>query len=652
MFKKGHSVEPRRPIFTAPPVAASRRWKYLLAALLTGAGTLGVALTWWLMRTKPRRNHRKRSILVEPPASATMESEDSRLNSHSNLHRLHVSHSAPSLLTQPHNGLWDVVIIGGGPAGATAAYYLAKADVNVLVIEKDVFPRDKICGDQIQPHAQHILTDMGVMQTLLDEDVVKWTTTRGIVSPAGISFIGEMKERETLLTVQRIVLDKKIMEAATKAGAALRENLTVKSAHLSRARSRHERRRSTQSHFKSHRKQDSSEISTSEDDDEVEIEGDYWSLVVSPTGFATASSSASSAPTASSSPAPSSTTYSMPRSGRSSSFNGASNLNSEMESHNLQNLQNASSSHPHTHQNHGTGAASNHHDFGRTATDSVILARLIICADGANAHVARNLTGLSPDESPSLHLGPPNAVGCRAFAKHRTHHCRADEVSFYTREMLPGHFRISGELEDFLNLSCFALPSDDYNTTQLPLQAIHQFTNALSEPWINATLGPDRELTPVRTAPMRVGGVHRTFFPHGVIVGDAAGHTDPLSGDGLQYGLRAAKMAAETLTRALTERNFSSSFMQRYERAWKSAFGWDFFWGRQIVYLMARFPILVDAVTLVIQRHGMKAISFWALAKAGSKSKWELILWFLRPDVAWLMAFYSFNLWLRKRGFF
>lgn len=574
MFKKNHGVEPRKGVIQPVAPVASRKWAWLLLGLLTGAGTLGLLWRRYMRETKSRKPSRKRSILIEPPQTPSSESEEGGRNSPDSFNRIHVSHSAPSLLTLPHNGLWDVVIVGGGPAGATAAFYLAKEGVKVLIIEKDAFPRDKICGDQIQPHAQHILSDMGVMQSLLDEDVVKWTTTRGIVSPAGISFIGEMKEKDTLISVQRIVLDKKIMEAATRAGASLRENLTVKSAHLSRASRRHE-------HHSGNRRRTAENSEGSSEEEDEGIEGDYWTIHVAPTA-----------------------TFGSLDAG------------------------------------------------GTKSSESVILARLLICADGANSHIARNLTGLKPDESPSPHLGPANAVGCRAFAKHRTHHCRADEVIFYTKEMLPGSFRCTSELEDFLNLTCFVLPSDDYNTSQLPLHAVHQFNHALTEPWIKSTLGPHCQLTSVRTAPMRVGGIHRTYFPHGVIVGDAAGHTDPLSGDGLQYGLRAAKMAAETLHRALTERNFSSSSMQRYERAWRYAFGWDFFWGRQIVYLMARFPILVDAVALVIQRHGMKAISFWALAKAGSKSKWELILWFLRPDVAWLMGFYSLNLWLRKRGFF
>ena len=47
----------------------------------------------------------------------------------------------------------------------------------ILVLEKETFPRDKICGDQIQPQVQFILSDMGILQSLLDDDVVKWVRT-------------------------------------------------------------------------------------------------------------------------------------------------------------------------------------------------------------------------------------------------------------------------------------------------------------------------------------------------------------------------------------------------------------------------------------------------------------------------------------------
>ena len=41
---------------------------------------------------------------------------------------------------------YDVIVVGGGPAGATAAYELATSGINVLILEKEKFPRYKPCG--------------------------------------------------------------------------------------------------------------------------------------------------------------------------------------------------------------------------------------------------------------------------------------------------------------------------------------------------------------------------------------------------------------------------------------------------------------------------------------------------------------------------
>ena len=51
----------------------------------------------------------------------------------------------------------DVIIIGAGPAGSICASYLAKAGVDVLLLDKDYFPRDKACGDMITENvANHV----------------------------------------------------------------------------------------------------------------------------------------------------------------------------------------------------------------------------------------------------------------------------------------------------------------------------------------------------------------------------------------------------------------------------------------------------------------------------------------------------------------
>ena len=47
----------------------------------------------------------------------------------------------------------DVIVVGAGPAGSATAYYLASAGLDVLVLEKSHFPREKVCGDGLAPRA-------------------------------------------------------------------------------------------------------------------------------------------------------------------------------------------------------------------------------------------------------------------------------------------------------------------------------------------------------------------------------------------------------------------------------------------------------------------------------------------------------------------
>ncbi len=56
----------------------------------------------------------------------------------------------------------DVIVVGAGPAGSAVAYYLATAGLDVLMLEKSSFPREKVCGDGLTPRAVKALTGMGV----------------------------------------------------------------------------------------------------------------------------------------------------------------------------------------------------------------------------------------------------------------------------------------------------------------------------------------------------------------------------------------------------------------------------------------------------------------------------------------------------------
>jgi len=61
----------------------------------------------------------------------------------------------------------DVVIVGAGPGGSAAAYYLAKQGLDVLLLDKADFPRDKTCGDGLTPRALTVLEDMELLSELL-----------------------------------------------------------------------------------------------------------------------------------------------------------------------------------------------------------------------------------------------------------------------------------------------------------------------------------------------------------------------------------------------------------------------------------------------------------------------------------------------------
>ncbi|MFB4196959.1 geranylgeranyl reductase family protein [Streptomyces carpaticus] len=56
----------------------------------------------------------------------------------------------------------DVIVVGAGPAGSTTAYHLARAGLDVLLLEKTAFPREKVCGDGLTPRATKQLVAMGI----------------------------------------------------------------------------------------------------------------------------------------------------------------------------------------------------------------------------------------------------------------------------------------------------------------------------------------------------------------------------------------------------------------------------------------------------------------------------------------------------------
>ena len=126
------------------------------------------------------------------------------------------------------DGEADVVVVGAGPAGATTAYYLAQAGLDVLLLEKSRFPREKVCGDGLTPRGVKALVAMGISVSEQDG----WVRNKGLrVIGAGRRLELEWPELSSYpgygLVRPRTDLDQMLARRAEQAGARLIEDLTV-----------------------------------------------------------------------------------------------------------------------------------------------------------------------------------------------------------------------------------------------------------------------------------------------------------------------------------------------------------------------------------------------------------------------------------------
>ena len=64
--------------------------------------------------------------------------------------------------------MYDAIIVGAGPGGATAAAVLARAGLRPLLLDKDTFPRDKICGDAISGKSVDVMKRLGMMDAMAE----------------------------------------------------------------------------------------------------------------------------------------------------------------------------------------------------------------------------------------------------------------------------------------------------------------------------------------------------------------------------------------------------------------------------------------------------------------------------------------------------
>ncbi len=127
----------------------------------------------------------------------------------------------------------QVIVVGGGPAGSSAAYFMARAGLDVLVLDRSRFPREKPCSEYMSPQAARILAEMDALGAIESSGAAQLSGMR-VHAPNGATIHGEFVAnhgyrgfRDRGLAVRRTILDAILLQRARDAGARVEEEVRV-----------------------------------------------------------------------------------------------------------------------------------------------------------------------------------------------------------------------------------------------------------------------------------------------------------------------------------------------------------------------------------------------------------------------------------------
>jgi flavin-dependent dehydrogenase len=123
--------------------------------------------------------------------------------------------------------IFDVAIIGGGPAGSSCAAFCALAGLETLVLERERFPREKVCGDCLNPSSWPVLGRLSLAQQVRDLPHSKLTSVEFIAIDGHKLVVDLATGEDCELSIKRSLFDDLLLKRARELGAQVREKITV-----------------------------------------------------------------------------------------------------------------------------------------------------------------------------------------------------------------------------------------------------------------------------------------------------------------------------------------------------------------------------------------------------------------------------------------
>jgi len=365
---------------------------------------------------------------------------------------------------------YDVIVVGGGPAGSTAAMYLKKAGKKVLLIDKARFPRDKVCGDAQGRKAAAIMKELGIYEGYKKLPGVAIYGLR-LSSPNGKQVDLEMIDRVNGTPgyiVRRMDFDNYLYQSATR---------TFKVEHME-------------------------QVSV----EDIILDGEKIK---------------------------------------------------ELKCKNL-----------------------------KDNKEFTLKAKIYIGADGAHSVFAKKF-GI---QNPPDHL----IVALRAYYKNVKG--LDDKIEIHLiKDLIPGYFWIfplpNGEANVGLGMITKDMAKKRINLVDALKEAIN--TNPLFvDRFKDAVL-----IDEIKAWNLPIASYRRKCYGTGVmLVGDAAGLIDPLSGEGIGTAVISGKIAAQVAVEAMEKSDYSEGFLEKYSKLLWEAIGPEIKADYRVMQLGSKFPFLLDRV--------------------------------------------------------